>query len=611
MMPRLVTLLSLLVCVSALGSRANAWELAAVLALAATALALLGPRWELDTGRQLVTSAMGGAAGFAAAVVLFDPAGAQLGEGWTRLASATVLGAAARFLIVGAGSRGTLVLLFVALLAVGQTRAPHYPLAIALFLLTGLWSLEAARTRDHAISSTPRNVIVAAAILTVAGGLGFGATTGIRSVHAWLVSRGHSRAFQWKPRVGFSDRLDLGALDGLLDSSTLVFRVRGPRTDYLRGAGLDLYEAGRWLRSERAGRESVLQFSTNTALNDAVEIRSLKSRSDRHFVPLKARSIVTAPVEVVVDELGAIKRNDKQGPAAVLFLPGARERAQPADPGPYDLQVPRRLRPQLGALAEDWTRGKTSVADKLAAIELRMLRDYRYARKVQRTKRLDPVLDFLLVSKQGHCEYFASGMALVARAAGIPARVVTGYRVAEQSPFGYYVVRERNAHSWVEAFVPGQGWTTRDPTPGEALPQNREHRASYAASLLDGVSVAYEEVTDWLASLSVRETAAGSLLGSLILAWIVARGARRRRLQREVVTEDAAALPVLNTLLAKLALTGHTRTESEPIERLAARVPDARAAALLRRYASLRYGGQGNARALAADVAAYRPQGQR
>ncbi len=611
MMPRLVTLLPLLVCVSALGSRSNAWELAALIALAATALALIGPRWELDTGRQLVTSAMGGAAGFAAAVVLYDPQGAPLGEGWTRLASAMVLGAAARFLIVGAGSRGTLVLLFAALVAVGQTRAPHYPLAVGLFLLTGLWALEAARTRDHAISSTPRNILVAAAILTLAGGIGFVATTGIRNVHAWLVSRGQSRAFQWRPRVGFSDRLDLGALDGLLDSNTLVFRVRGPRTDHLRGAALDLYEAGRWLRSERAESERTLSLDPSRALRDPVEITSLKSRSDRHFVPLNARGISAAPPGAVVDALGAIKRSEKRGPSILRFVPGPRERTEPAPPGPYDLQIPRRVRPQLGALALEWTRGKLTTTEKLTAIELRFLREYRYARKVRRSKNVDPVLDFLLSSKQGHCEYFASGMALVARAAGIPARVVTGDRVAEQSPFGYYVVRERNAHSWVEAYVPGQGWTTRDPTPSSALPQNQEHRASYAASLLDGISVAYEEATDWLASLSVRQTAAGSLAGSLILAWIVARGARRRRLSKQSITEDAAALPVLSSLLGKLARKGHTRAESEPLERLAARLPDPEAAALLRRYASLRYGGRGDARALARDVASYRAPSDR
>lgn len=607
MMPRLVTLLPLLVCVSALGGRTDAWELATVIALAATALALIGPRWELDTGRQLVTSAMGATAGFAAAVLLYEPEGAQLGEGWARLASAAVLGAGARFLIVGAGSRGTLVLLFAALLAVGQTRAPHYPLAVGLFLLTGLWSLEAARTRDHAISSTPRNIIVATAMLLLAGGMSFAAATGIRSVHAWLVSRGHSRAFHWQPRVGFSDRLDLGALDGLLDSNTLVFRVRGPRTDYLRGAALDLYEAGRWLRSEGAERESALHFSGTSGLNDAVEITSLKSRSDRHFVPLKARAIVTTPPDVVVDALGAIKRSEKRGPATVHFLPGARAQAEPAAPGPFDLQIPRRIRPQLSALADEWTRGKRTVPEKLTAIELRLLREYHYARKVRRARNMDPVLEFLVLSKQGHCEYFASAMALVARAAGIPTRVVTGYRVGEQSPFGYYVVRERNAHSWVEAYVPDQGWTTSDPTPASAEPQNQEHRAGYAASLLDGASVAYEEATEWLASLSVRQTAAGSLAGSLILAWIVARGAQRRRLQNQRVEADAAALPVLNALLGKLARRGHTREESEPLERLAARVPDPEAAMLLRRYASLRYGGGGDAGALAQDVAAYRP----
>ncbi|HMJ09793.1 MAG TPA: transglutaminase domain-containing protein [Polyangiaceae bacterium] len=610
MMPRLVALLPLLVCVTALGSRANAWELSALIALAAAALALIGPRWELDLGRGLVTSAMGAGAGYAAAVVLYDPQGAQLGEVWTRIASAAVLGAAARFLIVGAGRLGTLVLLFVALLAIGQTRAQYYPLAVSLFLLTSVWTISTSRTQRAVAPTTARNLGVATAILALSGALGFAGTTSLRNLHTWLVSRGHSTAFQWKPRVGFSDRLDLGALDGLLDSNTLVFRVRGPRTDHLRGAALDWYESGRWFRSDSAEREVPLSFAPAQLLENAVEITALSARSDRHFVPLHARSLATAPAEVLVDSLGAIKRVEKRGPSAVRFVPGPRDRARPSEPGPFDLQLPRRIRPQLTALAEAWTRGTVSPADKLDAIQQRLLREYRYSRKVPRQKRLDPVLDFLFVHKSGHCEYFATGMALVARAAGIPTRIVTGYRVAERSAFGYYVVRERNAHSWVEAYVPGRGWTLRDPTPQEELPQNREHRAGYAASLWDGLSVGYDDVTEWLASLSVRQTAAGWLAGSLILAWIVARGARRRRLLKQALSADETALPLLDTLLAKLARSGHTRQQSEPLERLAARVPDARAAALLKRYASLRYGGQGNVDQLAQDVAAYRPDAQ-
>jgi len=76
------------------------------------------------------------------------------------------------------------------------------------------------------------------------------------------------------------------------------------------------------------------------------------------------------------------------------------------------------------------------------------------------------VANFLFVRKQGHCEYFASAMAIMLRTLGIPARIVNGFRGAEFNDItGSYLVRARDAHSWVEAYIPGIGWTTFDPTP--------------------------------------------------------------------------------------------------------------------------------------------------
>jgi protein-glutamine gamma-glutamyltransferase len=74
------------------------------------------------------------------------------------------------------------------------------------------------------------------------------------------------------------------------------------------------------------------------------------------------------------------------------------------------------------------------------------------------------------VRKQGHCEYFASSMAIMLRTLGIPSRVVNGFRTSEFNDLtGNYVVRASSAHSWVEAYFPGQGWVSFDPTPGGGL----------------------------------------------------------------------------------------------------------------------------------------------
>jgi hypothetical protein len=80
---------------------------------------------------------------------------------------------------------------------------------------------------------------------------------------------------------------------------------------------------------------------------------------------------------------------------------------------------------------------------------------------------IDPVEDFLFNRKSGHCEYFASALALMLRAVGVPSRLVTGFKGAEQftSAGGvYYEVAQRHAHAWVEACIDGD-WVVLDPTP--------------------------------------------------------------------------------------------------------------------------------------------------
>lgn len=87
---------------------------------------------------------------------------------------------------------------------------------------------------------------------------------------------------------------------------------------------------------------------------------------------------------------------------------------------------------------------------------------------------LDPVLDFLKNVKQGHCERYATALALMLRSQGIPARIVKGFRGNELQEEGVYVVRQSHAHSWVEALVPGEEggsyWLTLDPTPSDDAP---------------------------------------------------------------------------------------------------------------------------------------------
>ena len=134
----------------------------------------------------------------------------------------------------------------------------------------------------------------------------------------------------------------------------------------------------------------------------------------------------------------------------------ARERA---------LRLPPGLNPRTLALARQW---RNEAGNDDAAIVERMLRwvraEFAYTLDVPLPRR-DAVDDFLFVQKQGYCEHFSSAFVVLMRAAGIPARVVTGYAGGVRNRYGdYWVVRRLDAHAWAEVWLPQRGWVRVDPT---------------------------------------------------------------------------------------------------------------------------------------------------
>ena len=130
-------------------------------------------------------------------------------------------------------------------------------------------------------------------------------------------------------------------------------------------------------------------------------------------------------------------------------------------------QLDRRI-PQL---AEQITASADNNYDKAPALEIYLRTHFGYTLQLPRTVPHDPLANFLFERKQGHCEYFASSMAVMLRTLGIPSRVVNGFRTGEFNDLtSQYVVRASNAHSWVEAYFPELGWVAFDPTPGASIP---------------------------------------------------------------------------------------------------------------------------------------------
>jgi hypothetical protein len=129
------------------------------------------------------------------------------------------------------------------------------------------------------------------------------------------------------------------------------------------------------------------------------------------------------------------------------------------------LQLPS-LDPRIPALAQQIAAGERTPLDQARAIERYLPANYAYTLDLAGPAPADPLAHFLFERRAGHCEYFAAAMTILLRSLGVPARYVNGFLGGDYNDIaGDYIIRARNAHSWVEAYFPGYGWVTFDPTP--------------------------------------------------------------------------------------------------------------------------------------------------
>jgi len=135
------------------------------------------------------------------------------------------------------------------------------------------------------------------------------------------------------------------------------------------------------------------------------------------------------------------------------------------------LLVPDDVSDRVRQLAQQVTENLRSVEQKATALESYLRENYRYSFDTIEYQGYTPIDWFLFEGKRGHCEYFASALAVMLRTIGIPSRLATGFSLGERNPMtGYYEVRAMNGHAWVEAYVPDRGWMMLEPTPFYPLP---------------------------------------------------------------------------------------------------------------------------------------------
>jgi hypothetical protein len=279
---------------------------------------------------------------------------------------------------------------------------------------------------------------------------------------------------------GFSDRVQLGKIGTIQLSNAVVMHIQvdgdnlGGSDLHWRGVALADFDGKTWSNPKEQfflrhpansfmvpRTNGPLQPHTSSLREHVIHYRVLMEPigTNVFFLAPWARSISGDYRLVAGDSSGAVYDFDSQHPIAryeadsdITPIPPAELRAAGRN---YPPQLAAYLRlppldPRVPQLAEKITSAATNDFDKAAAVENYLRTRFGYTLELPQTAVKDPIANFLFERKQGHCEYFASSMAVLLRSLGIPARVVNGFRSDEFNDLtGNYVVRAKNAHSWV------------------------------------------------------------------------------------------------------------------------------------------------------------------
>jgi protein-glutamine gamma-glutamyltransferase len=314
-----------------------------------------------------------------------------------------------------------------------------------------------------------------------------------------------------------------------------------------------------------------------------------------------------------------------------------------------DLDQPRNRNPRTQQLAREMRSAHADDMELVRAV-LDMFRQQPFYYTLTPPKLSDNSVDeFLFDTKRGFCGHYASAFAALMRAAGIPARVVTGYQGGTLNPYGdYWIFRQSDAHAWTEVWIDGRGWTRIDPTAAIA-PERVERGLADAVNADDPLASRWQRKTPWFAGarlqldllreiwrerildfdqdsqrkllemLKIPEPDGQKLVMvlaaamALVLVWLT------WQVHRELAppSKDVAARTYAR-LCAKLAAAGIARKVHEGAEAYAMRVAQQRpdlagtVTALCRHYSSLRYAAPSGRITLGqfqAGVRAFRPKG--
>ncbi|GLQ86991.1 transglutaminase TgpA family protein [Dyella flagellata] len=424
--------------------------------------------------------------------------------------------------------------------------------------------------------------------------------------------------------TGLSDRMSPGDFNQLLVDDSPAMRVSfdGPppprEQRYFRAFVMWDYDGRDWNRSDQSA-DTRIPVEANRAIDYRVSLEPTHQRVLPALdVPLDAppQSQAYTDGEIFADKaVDEVREYELRSAVNYRFEPKldpvTRLRA---------LQLPDGFDPRTHALAEQWRQRYGQDNGAIIRAALAMFHDggFSYTLLPAPLGR-DAVDDFLFNTHQGFCEHYASAFTVLMRAAGIPARVVTGFQGGFWNQMGQYLlVRNADAHAWSEVWLAGRGWVRVDPTAAVRPQRIAQGAASaagsqlpwYQSGLLESARNHWDIVNRWwnqsvigfdalrqrglLTPFGIREADVGMLTRLLVIAMAVfaAAGLAWALWRRP---EGDPALAALRSLERKLAHAGVVRRRSEGpqhfLRRAARSLPRQRAELdhLMRCYIELRY----------------------
>jgi protein-glutamine gamma-glutamyltransferase len=403
-----------------------------------------------------------------------------------------------------------LMVLATAVLTINTTFLAFLTLYI-LFAISTLISYEIKRSIETSRSSAsaplpaPRGRMgIERALGRTAAGLGLGILA-TASVFFFVIPRYRSGYLtglgtHTENITGFSDSVKLGDLSRIMRSGTVIFRVlpEGEPHEYSgvkwRGLALDSFDGRHWY-NDNTKQTAVQPVSYGRFIiprepgaenrpEETLRYKVLLSpiSSDVVFAAAFARLITGGMRLVTLDETDSLHDNRnafspvQYEVVSQIGLPSPSSlRAAPEtfsrDIRLLYLRLPPEIDPRIKALAEDVASPAANNYDRAVQVRNYLRDNFGYTLEEQNVDPSNPLGSFLFTTRKGYCEYFASAMAIMLRTIGIPARLVNGFQTGSYNRYGKdFVVRARDAHSWVEVYFPGYGWIPFDPTPPDPHP---------------------------------------------------------------------------------------------------------------------------------------------